>query len=202
MPDRSFLRLAGILAALWFALNLPLLLGIRVLPGDAMFEFYPMMYFNVHAIREGLAPWWNPLIFSGYPQIADPQAMLFAPFMMAWMLLRSEPSMPWFVAGALLHVLMGGVAMLALARRFRANDFGALVAALVFMAGGVAASCIQYVPILFAYCLIPGAVVGLLRLADRPSWLRAGVLGLCAGCILVDPLQLTYLVGLVLPVYS
>lgn len=198
MEKISFRRLALVLAVLWTALHLPLLLGIRVLPGDALFEFYPMVYFNVHSLREGVAPWWNPYIFAGYPQIADPQAMLFSPLLMGWMLLRSEPTMPWFVIGALLHLYLGGISMLALLRRLNVNDVGALIGAAVFMAGGVAASRIQHVPILIVYSLIPLAMLCVMRLADSPTWIRSLALGAVASMLLVIPVQLTYFAGITL----
>jgi hypothetical protein len=202
MPSRHTLRLAGVIAIAWFILNLPLLLGVRALPGDSMYEFYPMAYFNVHAIREGLAPWWNPLIFAGYPQIADPQAMLFAPLFMAWMLLRSDPGTTWFLWGALIHVLVGGWSMTAYLRRLGARDFGAIIGALVFMAGGVAASRIQYVPILIAYSLIPLALLVLHAFMRRPRYGLAVALGVVGGSMLAQPVQLVYLTGMMLTAYA
>lgn len=202
MPSRSFARLVGVLVLAWAALNLPLLLGLRVLPGDAMNEFYPMVYFNVHSLRTGLAPWWNPLIFGGYPQIADPQAMLFSPLLMAWMLLRTDPGMTWFVWATLLHVLMGGIAFLALMRRLKATDFGALLGAIVFMAGGVAASRIQYVPIVLAYSFLPVTLLALRWFFDGPTLRRGAIVGLAVGAMLVEPVQLTYLIGLMLVPYA
>lgn len=185
----------------WIALNLPLLLGFRVLPGDALNEFYPMVHFNVHAIRQGMAPWWNPMIFSGYPQIADPQAMLFSPLLMAWMLLRDDPGMTWFVWGALLHVLGGGLAFAAFVRRIQCSPAASVMGAIVFMAGGVAASRIQYVPILIVYCLLPAALLAIRWFVDRPGARRGMALGTVAGCMLVQPVQLTYLAGIMLCAY-
>ncbi|UPG94951.1 hypothetical protein [Luteibacter aegosomatissinici] len=157
-----------------------------------------MAYFNAHSLREGVAPWWNPYIFAGYPQIADPQAMLFSPLLTGWMLLRSEPTMSWFVIGALLHLYVGGLSMLALLRQLRVNDVGTLVGTAVFMAGGVAASRIQHVPILIVYSLAPLAMFCVLRLANAPTWPRALALGAVAAMLLVVPVQLTYLTGIML----
>ncbi|HKT27820.1 hypothetical protein [Dyella sp.] len=92
----TFQHLIVVLCLAWLALNLPLLIGKSVMPWDAMDEFYPIVYFNAHSLRLGLAPWWNPYIYSGYPQIADPQGMLFSPLLMAWMLLREAPGPVWF----------------------------------------------------------------------------------------------------------
>lgn len=202
MSRFSLSRGLAVLALVWTALHLPLLLGFRVMPGDAMSEFYPVVYFNSHSLREGLAPWWNPLLFSGYPQIADPQGMLFSPLLMAWMLLRVSPGSTWFVWGALLHLLLGAFAMFALLRRLRVAWLGALLGATVFMAGGVASSRMQYTPILIVYCLLPLALLTLGWLLERPGLGKGLVLGLVIAWILVQPVQLTYFAGLMLSVFA
>jgi len=97
-------RTGGILVLMWLLLNLPALLGGRILPWDAIDQFYPTVYFNAYNLRHGIAPWWNPHIYAGYPQIADPQGMLFSPLLMAWMLIPSSPGAAWFTWGVLLAV--------------------------------------------------------------------------------------------------
>ncbi|MGN6481508.1 hypothetical protein [Luteibacter sp.] len=186
-------RPAPLIILCWLALNAPLLLGFRVLPGDAVNEFYPMVYFNAETLRAGSAPWWNPYIFSGYPQVADPQAMLFAPIITLWMLLADHPGMTWFVWAVLLHTLLGGLAFAAFLRRFRVDDLGVILGSLVFMCGGVAASRLQHVPIVVAYGFLGLALLCTVRLLDRPSIWRGAALGAAAAGIVVQPVQLTYL---------
>ncbi|GLQ88738.1 hypothetical protein [Dyella flagellata] len=202
--SRIWLRDIGIVTLIWAAFNLPLLLGIRVLPGDAVSEFYPMVYFNVHSIHQGLAPWWNPYIFSGYPQIADPQALLFSPLFMAWMLLRADPGSTWFVWAALLHLLMGGIAMQLLLSRFTHSRgrIGPLIGAAVFMAGGVAAGRMQHVPIICAYSYAPVILLALRYFVDRPGYLRGLMLGFCAGAMLTQPSQVALMMALLIAVYA
>jgi len=190
-----------LIVACWALLNLPLLLGIRVIPGDTLNEFYPMVHFNVHSIREGLAPWWNPYIYAGYPQVADPQAMLFSPAFMAWMLLNPDPGTTWFVWGLLLNVCLGGWAFAVFAQKQGASKAGAVVGALVFMAGGVAASRMQHAPIVPAYSFIVVALLMARHFVERPGWRRGLMLGAAGAAILVQPVQLTYLAGALLAVY-
>jgi hypothetical protein len=197
-----FLRWVLALCAIWALLNLPLLLGIHVLPWDALDEFYPTVYFNAHSLRLGLAPWWNPYIYSGYPQIADPQGMLFSPLLMAWMLLREAPGVTWFTWGVLLHLLMGGTAMLALLRRDGANVLGALVGATVFMAGGVAASRLEHVPIVIAYAYAPLVLLTLRRFLASPGPARGAWLGVSAGAMATQLVQVSYLLVLVIAAYG
>jgi hypothetical protein len=202
LQQRPFARWFGALCLIWLTLNLPLLLNLRVLPWDAMISSYPTVYFNAHTLRMGQLPWWNPYIYSGYPQIADPQGMLFSPLLMAWMLLRKVPGASWFAWGVLLHVLMGGTAMLALLKRSGANAFGALLGATVFMAGGVAASRMEHTPILLAYAYAPLVLLVLRHFLQAPDWRRGVLLGVVAGAMVTQLVQLTYLMTLLIVVYA
>ncbi|HET6805694.1 MAG TPA: hypothetical protein VFH59_09670 [Frateuria sp.] len=196
------LRPYYLLGLVWLLLNLPLLLGVRVVPWDAMDEFFPTVYFNAHSLHHGLAPWWNPYIYSGFPQIADPQGMLFSPLLMAWMLLPADPGVTWFTWGVLLHLLLGAAGMLAFLQRKGANAFGALMGATVFMAGGVAASRLEHTPIVLAYAYVPPILFTLQRLMDRPGWQRGAVLGLVAGAFATHLVQVTYLFALMVSGYA
>jgi len=197
LKNSSFQRLALVLGLVWLMLNLPLLLGKSVMPWDAMDEFYPTVYFNAHSLRLGLAPWWNPHIYSGYPQIADPQGMLFSPLLMAWMLLRQAPGPTWFSWGVLLHLLMGGIAMLAWLRRNHANALGALIGATVYMAGGVAASRLEHTPIVVAYGYVPVVLFLLRNFLDHPGLRRGVLFGLASGAMTTQLVQVSYLFVLI-----
>lgn len=190
------------LVLVWLLLNLPTLLGGRILPWDAIDQFYPTVYFNAHSLRHGIAPWWNPHIYAGYPQIADPQGMLFSPLLMAWMMIPSSPGASWFAWGVLLHVLMGGAACLAVLRRMGATSTGALIGAIVFMAGGVAASRLEHVPIVLAYAYAPVVLLALKVFVARPGWSYGLLLGLATGAMLTHLVQLTYLLALMLMAYA
>ncbi|WP_266157446.1 YfhO family protein [Dyella silvatica] len=202
LSQRPSMRLFGSLLLIWLLLNLPVLLGLRALPWDAINQFYPTVYFNASSLRHGLAPWWNPSIYSGYPQLADPQGMLFSPLLMGWMLLRSNPSAAWFAWGVLLHLLMGGAAMLAGLRRSGANAFGALVGAVVFMAGGVAAARLEHTPIVLAYAYAPVAWLALRYFMASPNWRRGLCFGLASGALITQLVQLTCLLVLMIVLYA
>ena len=196
------LSLALALAGLWLLLYASLLFGNHVLPWDAIDEFYPTVYFNAHSLRMGLAPWWNPYVYSGYPQIADPQGMLFSPLMMAWMLLRQSPGAHWFTWAVLLHLLVGGLAMLGLMRRSGANGFGALLGAMVFMAGGVAASRLEHVPLVLAYAYAPVALLALRHFLAAPGLARGALFGVAAGAMSTQLVQVAYLFALAIGAYA
>ena len=198
----SHRRLLLVLTIVWLALNFSVLIRGKVLPWDALDQFYPTVYFNAHSLRSGLAPWWNPYIYGGYAQIGDPQGMLFSPLLMLWMLLPAHPGAHWFAWGVLLHVWLGGAAMLALLRRHGANDLGALVGATVFMAGGVAASRLEHTPIVIAYAYVPLVLLALRHLLARPGIGRGCLLGLAAGAMVTQLVQVTYLFVLVIGAYA
>jgi hypothetical protein len=209
LPGRSssletypFRRLFLVLCAIWLALHLPVLLGVRVIPRDAMDQFYPSVYYSVQSLRHGLAPWWNPYIYSGYPQVADPQGMLFSPLLMAWMLVSPSLGSTWFMWGVLLHLLMGGTAMLGLLRRDGANAFGALLGATVFMAGGVAASRLEHTPLVLAYGYAPVVLLALRHFFAGPRLARAALLGLAAGAMATQLVQVSYLFVLMFFAYG
>jgi hypothetical protein len=186
-------RMLLILCVAWLVLNFSVLFRGKVLPWDAINQFYPTVYFNAHSLREGMAPWWNPYIYGGYAQLGDPQGMLFSPLLMAWMLLPSDPGAQWFSWGILLHLLMGGAAMLALIRRHGASAFGALVGAAVFMAGGVAASRLEHAPIVVAYGYLPLVLLAVRHVLAKPGIGRGCLLGLAAGAMVTQLVQVTYL---------
>ncbi len=193
-PWRSF----GALALAWFVLHARLLLGKRVLPWDAADEFYPTLFFNAHSLRHGLAPWWNPYIYGGYPQIADPQGMLFSPLITGWMMIPAMPGQTWFAWGVLLHLLMGACAMLALLRHLKTSELGALLGALVYLAGGVASARLEHVSIVIAYAWAPVVWLALQRFIAAPGLGRGALLGLGAGLMLTSLVQFSYLMSLML----
>ena len=198
----SYRRLLLVLCVAWLILNFVVLKGGRVLPWDAINQFYPTVYFNAHSLRAGIAPWWNPYIYGGYAQIGDPQGMLFSPLLMAWMLIPSDPGVVWFDWGVLLHMLMGGAAMLGLLRRHGANALGCLVGAIVFMAGGVAASRLEHTPIVIAYAYVPVVLLALRHFLASPGWGRGVLMGLAAGAMVTQLVQVTYLFVLVVLGYA
>lgn len=195
-------RLFLVLAVAWLVLNFNVLVRGKVLPWDAIYQFYPTVYFNAHSLRTGMAPWWNPYIYGGFAQLGDPQGMLFSPLLMGWMLVPPDPGAVWFSWGVLLHMLMGGAAMLGVLRRHGANALGMLLGAIVYMAGGVAASRLEHVPIVIAYAYVPVVLLALRRLLERPGVLRGCLLGLAAGAMVTQLTQVTYLFVLVIIAYA
>ncbi len=200
--DAALARPALFLIVLWALLCSPWLFGSRVLPYDAAQEFYPAVAFTVQQLRNLEGPWWNPLLFGGYPQFADPQAMTFQPTVVLPMLLSPLPSMNWFTVVVLLHVLLAGLGALVVARSYGLHPASRMLFALTLMFGGVAASRMQHVPMIVSYAWLPWLWWGLRRLSLRPTPAAAALAGLFGGMCALQMTQVTYLMGLAAIAYG
>jgi hypothetical protein len=58
----------------WLALSWPWLSGAVTIPWDAKAHFHPQLQFLAASWHKGLSPFWTPYVFSGSPQVADPQS--------------------------------------------------------------------------------------------------------------------------------
>ncbi len=179
--------------AIWGLLCLPWLSGLRSIPYDAVQQFFPAVSFTAGRLRELQAPWWNPYLFGGYPQLADPQMMTFQPTMVLPMLL-APTSLHWFGVVVMLHVLAGGFGALQLARHYRLQAPAQLLFTVVMMFGGVAASRLQHTPMIVSYCLLPWLWLGLSRLRHRQQWQDVLLAGIAGGLCALQLTQLTYLI--------
>ena len=181
----------------WALLAWPLLSGASVIPWDALSQFYAYLRFLSDSWHSGQAPTWNPFQYAGMPTIADPQSLLFSPVMAAIAWIVPAPGPRFLAWGELAHLLFGGLAVLGLfaVRGWRLE--GGILAALVFMFGGVAAGRLQHTGLIMTYGLLPGVHLALTMMCDRPGLRRGLVLGLAAGLLLAQRDQLAFLAGLV-----
>src|ERR1700737_592399 len=64
----------------------PWLSGAVTIPWDAKAQFQPQLQFLADSLAHGESPFWTPNVFAGWPQIADPQSLLFSPLhlVLAW----------------------------------------------------------------------------------------------------------------------
>src|ERR1700704_1197400 len=117
-------------------LALTWLAGAVEIPYDAASQFYPQLAFLARSLATGQSPFWTPNIFAGWPQVADPQSLIFSPLHLIVALLVPSPS-PW-LADVLVFMLLyaggGGVGLFYPGRGWHVG--GALVAAPGFSFGG------------------------------------------------------------------
>ena len=128
-------RPAWLLALIWLLLCLKWLRGSRTMPYDAAQQFFPAVSFVARQLRELQWPWWNPYLFGGYPQLADPQMMTFQPTLVLPMML-APTSLHLFGIVVMLHVMLAGFGAVRLARHYHWQPAAQLLFALVWMFAG------------------------------------------------------------------
>ena len=129
----------------WLALSWPWLSGIVTIPWDAKAHFYPQLQFLADSWHHGLSPFWTPYVFSGSPQAADPQSLIFSPSFALIAALNPAPDFRWSDGAVLGTLLLGALAIVLVFRDRGWHPAGAVVAALSFAFGAAAAWRIQHV---------------------------------------------------------
>lgn len=129
----------------WLALSWPWLSGAVTIPWDAKAHFHPQLQFLADSWHRGLSPFWTPYVFSGSPQIADPQSLIFSPSFALIAALNPAPDFRWSDGAVLGTLLVGALAIVLIFRDRGWHPAGAVVAALSFAFGAAAAWRIQHV---------------------------------------------------------
>jgi hypothetical protein len=168
------------LASAW-----PWLSGAVTIPWDAKSQFYPQVQFLAASLQRGEWPWWTPHVFAGWPQIADPQSLLFSPLHVLLAALDPAVGLRAFDAVTFAYLLLGGVGMILFFHDRGWHMGGALVAAMAFALGGAASARLQHTVQVVSLAYLPLALWMLARALERSSW-RAGLAaGALAGLIAV-----------------
>jgi hypothetical protein len=177
----------------WLVLAWPWLSGAVTIPWDAKAHFYPQLQFLAQSLARGDEPFWTPFVFSGSPQIADPQSLIFSPPFLGLALLNSNPSFRAADAVVLAMLGLGGLAVLTFFRDRGWHPAGALVAALAFSFGGSAAWRLQHIGQILSLAYLPVAVWLLARALERRSLAYGLVAGVVAGFMGAGRDQVAYL---------
>lgn len=136
---------AAIIVLFWAALNWAWLSGALTIPWDAKAHFQPQFQFLAASLARGETPFWNPHVFAGHPQIADPQSLIFSPPHLIAALLFPKPGPIIGDAVVLVSLLAGALALMMLFRDRNWAPAGAVTAALVFAFGAAASWRIQHI---------------------------------------------------------
>lgn len=176
------LALGAFVAAL-AALASPWLTGRVTIPWDAKAHFYPQLVFLAKALHAGDSPFWNPHVFAGHPQIADPQSLIFSPPFLALAALNPAPSMAAFDATVFALLGLGGIGVILFFRDRGWREAAAVVAALAFAFGASAAWRVQHVGQITSLAWLPLALWALARALGRRSFGWGLVAGLFAGLV-------------------
>lgn len=101
----------------------------------------PSNYFMDYSLHRGEVPLWNPLLFCGMPFAGNPIDGFFYPPNLLRSLLSFHPTPYKTQAGWIilmgLHLLVGGIGTVFLARRHGVSPAGSIVAALVFLLSAI-----------------------------------------------------------------
>jgi hypothetical protein len=181
----------------------PWLSGAVTIPWDAKSQFFPQVQFLATSLAHREWPWWTPNVFAGWPQISDPQSLLFSPLHVLLASFNSAVSLRAFDAVTFAYLFLGGVGIILFFRDRGWHVGGALVAAMAFALGGAANARLQHTGQVISLTYLPLILWLLARALERSSWragLAAGVLaGLMAiGRDQVALLSLYVLAGFVL----
>ena len=175
----------GIYTAAFLAVASPWLLGFVEVPWDSVSTFYPPFAFLARSIATGQSPFWTPNIFAGWPQIADPQALIFSPLHLLVALIDPKPTPRLFDGLTFGLLYIGGAGVILLFRDRGWHAAAAVAAALAFSLGGSAASRIQHIGQLQSLVFLPLAILMLSRALEHSSWLAGAAAGLFASFIVL-----------------
>jgi hypothetical protein len=166
-------------AAAFAVLSWPWLSGAVTIPWDAKAQFQPELQFLAASLARGESPFWTPNVFAGWPQIADPQSLIFSPLHFALAALDPTPSFREADFVTFAYLFAGGLGLMLFFHDRGWHPCAAVIAALIFAFGGSAASRLQHTSEIISLSYVPVALWLLARTLNRASWrigLAAGVL--------------------------
>jgi hypothetical protein len=201
-PGFRLLPALGIVLAAWLILAWPWLSGAVTVPWDSKAHFQPQLNFLAQSLRAGESPFWAPYVFSGHPQIADPQSLIFSPPFLLMALVDGEPGLRSLDAATYLALLAGAFSVVLFFRDRSWREAAAVVAAISFAFGGAAAWRIQHVGQVVSVAYLPIALLLLDRALTRRSMIYGLASGLVAGFMLLGRDQVAFLGVLVLAAWA
>ncbi|MFN3869447.1 MAG: hypothetical protein ACK4MF_10310, partial [Hyphomicrobiaceae bacterium] len=192
-PPWPVLPVLALIVACWAVLAWPWLSGRFTIPWDAKAHFLPQAQFLAGSLWRGESPFWTPYVFSGHPQIADPQALLFSPPFLVLAMFNATPG-NWAADTTVYVSVLAG--MLALALWFRDRRWhwaGAIIAALAFGFGASMAWRIQHTGQVLSLAYLPIVILLLDRALFRTSWRYGAGAGLVAAFMVLGRDQVALL---------
>lgn len=158
---------------IWFVAWLQWRAFDLVVPWDSKNQFYAFFRFMAAALHDGSTPFWNPYHYAGHPSVADPQSLIFNPPFIIWAWFQREPTLIAFDFAIYAHLLVGGLALVVHGRRLGWPVAASVLAACIFMLGGVVSSRMNHTGIIIAFGLFPLAFLLLDVALERRSHLAA-----------------------------
>jgi hypothetical protein len=170
-PSATLVLTLTAITLVWTAAWMQWWLNDLVVPWDSKNQFYAFFRFMAGAIHDGSTPFWNPYHYAGHPSIADPQSLIFSPPFLIWALFDPAPSLFAFDFIVFAHLLVGGLALGIYGHRHGWPAAASVLAASIFMLGGVVAGRMNHLGIITSFGLFPLAWLLLEVSLDRRSFL-------------------------------
>ena len=182
-------------------LSWPWVGGSVTIPWDAKAHFFPQFSFLAQAMQSGQSPFWTPNVFTGWPQIADPQSLIFSPPFLLAAALNAAPSFQ--LADGIVFAMLGagGVGIMLFFADRGWHRTGALLAGLAFAFGGSAAWRVQHIELALSLAWFPLALWALARALERSSALWGLAAGILAAFMLLGRDQVAMLGAWILAAY-
>jgi hypothetical protein len=181
LPRWPLASVSLVVVLAWLALSWPWLSGALTIPWDAKAHFQPQLQFLAATWHKGLSPFWTPYVFSGSPQVADPQSLIFSPSFALIAALNPAPSFRWGDGAVLGTLLVGALSIVVIFRDRDWHPAGAVVAALAFAFGAAAAWRIQHVGQVLSLGYFAITLMLVARALERGSLLYGFAAGVVAG---------------------
>jgi hypothetical protein len=201
LRTRAFALSAVFYVAAFAVLSWPWLSGAVTIPWDAKAQFQPELQFLASSLARGEQPFWTPNVFAGWPQIADPQSLIFSPLHLALAALDPTPSFRESDFVTFAYLFCGGLGLMLFFRDRGWHPAGAAVAALIFAFGGSAASRLQHTSEIISLSYAPIALWLLGRTLDRASWRTGLAAGVVIALVMIGRDQVALLGLYVLALY-
>jgi len=150
---------------------------------DAVLQYYPWRVFAAESIRSGEMPLWNPHQLCGMPFLANGQSAVLYPPNALFLAMPAKYAFGW---SALLHLALAGWLTYALARKsLSLSPLAATLAGLAYQLSGFVVSWAPMTAALDTMAWIPGLLLAVKLLWERPTALRTGLLGAVVALILL-----------------
>jgi tetrahydromethanopterin S-methyltransferase subunit C len=184
-------------AAAFLVLAWPWISGAVTIPWDAKAQSQPSLQFLANSFARGESPFWTPNIYLGWPQIADPQSLIFSPIHLALAFFDKDLGDRAADAATFAALFCGGLGVILFFHERGWRSAGALVAAIAFAFGGVAAARVQHTNEILSLSYFPLALWLLERAlgarARQSSWRYGALAGVFLGLMACDRDQVAML---------
>lgn len=184
----AVLFLSGVLIYAW-----PWVSGAVTLPWDAKAQAWPQLAFLNRSLHNGEWPLWTSNVYAGWPQIADPQSLIFSPpfLLLAWL----DPTLEFRDMDCVVFAMLAaaGLCLIFYFYDRRWHPAGALLAALAFTCGGSAAWRIQHVGEVLSLCWFAITLFLVQRSLKKQSIVYGIGAGLAAAFMVLGRDQIAFL---------